>query len=97
MCVIYFFAGISKLQGEAWWDGEAMWRAFANLEYQSADMTWLAWHPWLVNLMTHARVLWELSFCVLIWLPPLAPPGPGRRRWRSTWGSGRSWGCGRSG
>ena len=22
-----------------------MWRAFANLEYQSIDMTWLAWHP----------------------------------------------------
>src|SRR5262245_45710024 len=48
MCIIYFFAGISKLQGPAWWNGEAMWRAFANLEYQSADMTWLAWHPWLL-------------------------------------------------
>jgi hypothetical protein len=67
MCVIYFFAGISKLQGPAWWNGEAMWRAFANLEYQSADMTWMAWHPWLVNLITHASILWELSFCVLIW------------------------------
>ena len=53
MCVIYFFAGISKLQGEAWWTGEAMWRAFSNLEYQSIDMTWLAWHPWLLNLVTH--------------------------------------------
>src|SRR3954447_26633220 len=67
MCVIYFFAAISKLQGPAWWDGEAMWRAFANLEYQSADMTWLAWHPWLINLVTHLSVLWEISFCVLIW------------------------------
>lgn len=72
MCVIYFFAGISKLQGPSWWSGEAMWRAFANLEYQSLDMTWLAWHPWLVNLMSHISVLWELSFCVLIW----------KRRWR---------------
>ena len=53
MCVIYFFAGVSKLQGPSWWDGEAMWRAFANLEYQSLDMTWLAWHPWLVNAMSH--------------------------------------------
>ena len=67
MCVIYFFAGVSKLQGPSWWSGEAMWRAFANLEYQSLDMTWLAWHPWLVNLMTHVSVLWEISFCVLIW------------------------------
>ncbi len=73
MCVIYFFAGISKLQGPSWWTGEAMWRAFANLEYQSLDMTWLAWHPWLVNLMTHVSVLWEISFCVLIWKPLWRP------------------------
>ena len=49
-----------------------MWRAFANLEYQSLDMTWLAWHPWLVNAMSHASVLWEVSFCVLVW----------QKRWR---------------
>src|SRR5206468_10120324 len=73
MCVIYFFAGISKLQGEAWWNGEAMWRAFANLEYQSADMTWLAWHPRLLNLVTHVSVLWEASFAVLVWRPRWRP------------------------
>lgn len=50
-----------------------MWRAFANLEYQSLDMTWLAWHPWLVNLMTHVSILWEVSFCVLIWRPRWRP------------------------
>jgi hypothetical protein len=73
MCVIYMFAGIAKLQGPAWWNGEAMWRAFANLEYQSSDMTWLAWHPWLINLITHVSVLWEMSFCVLIWRPLWRP------------------------
>jgi hypothetical protein len=73
MCVIYFFAGVSKLQGPSWWDGEAMWRAFANLEYQSLDMTWLAWHPWLVNAMSHFSVMWEMSFCVLIWNKRLRP------------------------
>lgn len=73
MCVIYFFAGISKLQGSAWWTGEAMWLAFANLEYQSLDMTWLAWHPWLVNAMSHGSVLWEISFCVLVWRPRWRP------------------------
>ena len=67
MCVIYFFAGISKLQGLAWWNGEAMWLAFSNLEYQSMDMTWLAWHPLLINVMTHTTIIWEISFCALIW------------------------------
>jgi hypothetical protein len=73
MCIIYFFAGISKLQGPAWWNGEAMWRAFANLEYQSADMTWLAWHPWLINVITHVCVIWEVLFCVAIWRPLWRP------------------------
>lgn len=68
MCVIYFFAGVSKLQGPSWWDGEAMWRAFSNLEYQSTDMTWLAWHSWAVNAMSHITILWEVFFCVLIWI-----------------------------
>jgi len=67
MAVIYLFAGVAKLQGPAWWNGEAMWRAFANLEYQSMDMTWLAWHPWTVNAITHMTILWEVSYCVLIW------------------------------
>jgi hypothetical protein len=73
MCVIYLFAGLSKLQGEAWWNGEAMWRAFSNLEYQSVDMTWLAWHPRLLDLITHISVLWEVSFCILVWRPRLRP------------------------
>jgi hypothetical protein len=73
MCVIYLFAGISKLQGPSWWSGEAMWRAFANLEYQSLDMTWLAWHPWLINMMSHVSVVWEIAFCVLIWKPLWRP------------------------
>src|SRR5262249_44452880 len=73
MCVISLFAGISKLQGPSWWTGEAMWRAFANLEYQSRDMTWLAWHPWVINVMTHFSVLWEVSFCALIWRPRWRP------------------------
>ena len=73
MCIVYFFAGISKLQGVAWWNGQAMWLAFGNLEYQSADMTWLAWHPWAVNFLTHFTALWELSFCVLVWIPLLRP------------------------
>ena len=50
-----------------------MWMAFGNLEYQSADMTWLAWHPWAINFLTHMTALWELSFCVLIWIPLLRP------------------------
>lgn len=67
MCVIYFFAGIAKLQGETWWNGLAMWYSFANREYQTMSMTWLAEHPFVINAMTHLTVFWEIGFCVLVW------------------------------
>ncbi len=73
MCIVYLFAGLSKLQGVPWWNGTAMWLAFGNLEYQSADMTWLAWHPYLVDFLTHFTALWEISFCVLVWIPLCRP------------------------
>lgn len=67
MCVIYFFAGLSKLQGESWWRGDALWGAIANLEYQTLDVTWLSNWPVVIALMTTVTVYWELSFCVLVW------------------------------
>jgi hypothetical protein len=73
LCVIYVFACLSKLQGESWWNGTAIWQAVANLEYQSRDMTWLAWYPWLVNLLTHATIAWEMTFWALVWRPMLRP------------------------
>jgi hypothetical protein len=36
-------------------------------------MTWLAWHPWAIELLSHFTVFWELMFCVLIWIPILRP------------------------
>jgi hypothetical protein len=73
MCIAYFFAGASKLMGAAWWNGQAMWMVFANLEYQSVDMTWTAAHPWAIEMLSHFTLFWELSFCVLIWIPALRP------------------------
>jgi hypothetical protein len=70
MCIIYFFSGLGKLQGMSWWDGEAVWMSVANLEYQSLDLTWMAnswWGVRLYNLLTHATVFWELTYCFLIW------------------------------
>ena len=74
MCIIYLFSGLGKLQGESWWNGEAVWISSANLEYQYLiDMTWLANHPCLINFLTHATVFWELTYCALVW-PRLTRP-----------------------
>ena len=72
-CVIYFFAATGKLQGESWWNGFAFWRSITNQEYQTLDLTWLAWFPFVLELITHVTVLWEISFAYLIWVKPLRP------------------------
>src|SRR5690606_38396496 len=51
----------------------ALWGAFANLEYQSTDMTWVVHAPLLVNLLTHITVAWEIAYCALVW-PRLTRP-----------------------
>jgi hypothetical protein len=73
MCIVYLFAGLGKLLGPSWWAGIALWGAFANYEYQTWDMTWLARHPLLVNLMTQTILVWEVSYSALIW-PRLTRP-----------------------
>ncbi len=67
MCLIYLFAGAGKLRGDSWWDGEAIWGAIANKEYQSMDLTWLVEYPELVHLMSHVTIFFELSYCALVW------------------------------
>jgi hypothetical protein len=73
MCVVYLFAGLSKLRGDTWWMGEAMWDALASLDYQTLDLTWLAHHFWLINLMTLIALGWEVSYPFLVWHPRLRP------------------------
>lgn len=73
MCIIYFFAGLGKLQGDSWWHGDALWGAAANLEYQTVDLTWLGNHPTFTAILTQGTAYWELFFCALVWIPILRP------------------------
>lgn len=67
LCVIYLFGGIGKMRGDMWWDGSATWYSAAAYEYQSLDLTWIGYSPFLASVVTHMTVFWELSYCALIW------------------------------
>ncbi len=73
LCVIYLFGGLSKLRGEMWWEGSALWFAAITYEYQSMDITWIGRYPVLVAILTHATVFWESFYCALVW-PKLTRP-----------------------
>jgi Vitamin K-dependent gamma-carboxylase len=73
LCVIYLFGGLSKMRGEMWWNGSAMWFSLVNYEYQSLNLTWLGQFPFLIGLITAITLFWEAFYCALVW-PKLTRP-----------------------
>ena len=73
LCILYFFSGCGKLLGASWWEGTAIWGAVANIQYRTIDLTFLAWHPLLINALTLGTLFWEVSYSALIW-PRLTRP-----------------------
>ena len=67
LCVIYFFSGCGKLLGASWWEGTALWGSIANVQYRTLDLTRLARHPLVVNVITLATLFWEVSYPALVW------------------------------
>jgi hypothetical protein len=63
--------GLSKLYGDAWWGGGAIWLLLAQTESRPLDLTGIrrAGGPGelLLNFWAHATVLTELAYPVLIW------------------------------
>ena len=67
LCVVYFFSGCGKLLGASWWEGTALWGAAANVQYRTLDLTWLARHPLVTNLLTLGTLFWEVGYPALVW------------------------------
>jgi predicted DCC family thiol-disulfide oxidoreductase YuxK len=68
MAILFFNSGIDKIRGDDWWNGNAMWAVFTNVDYYNNTIVGLlASHYWLGNLATYATLLIEISFPFLIW------------------------------
>ncbi len=67
LCLVYLFAGLGKCQGDYWWNGEAIWGAIASYEYQTIDMTWMAGHMRMINILTLTTLVFEIGYSALIW------------------------------
>ncbi len=68
MAVVFFYTGISKLRGETWWSGDALWIVLTNYEFLHPTLLdCLSRHYWTVNLATYATLFIELTYPFLIW------------------------------
>lgn len=80
LCFIYAAAGLSKLQGGAWWNGMALWNVLANFEF--APMQFPLYN-WLLRFLGRNQLLFEsvltfgayftlwfeIMYAVWIWRP----------------------------
>lgn len=71
LAMFYAMMGLTKLYGDAWWEGDAIWILLAQTESRPLDLTGLRrlgnGGNLLLNLWTHFVVYFELAFPVLIW------------------------------
>ncbi len=72
MCIVYFCAGVSKLQGPAWWSGYASWITMNTPEFALFNMNWLAHTPdfvwqWFCLFGSYFTLAFEIAFPFIIW------------------------------
>lgn len=67
LTLFYLMMGLTKLAGQTWWAGSAVWWLIAHPESRLVDWTALHAAPYLINAWTHAIVVFELAFGVLVW------------------------------
>ena len=69
LAAIVLLMAATKLAGEVWWNGMAIWWLITRTEVRLVDLTGLHETPgfYLANLWTHAVVAIELSFPALVW------------------------------
>jgi hypothetical protein len=71
LAMFYAMMGLTKLYGDAWWEGTAVWILLAQTQSRPMDLTairrWGQLGEYVVNFWTHAIVYFELAFGILIW------------------------------
>ena len=69
--MFFLMMGLTKLNGEGWWDGIAIWSLLAQTQSRPLDLSFFQRGgqvgEYFVNFWTHAVVYYELAFPVLIW------------------------------
>lgn len=70
--VIAAAAVLAQLRGDVWWNGTAAWWLAARVESRLVDLTAaFLGSEYLMNLVTHAIVAFEILFAAGLWFPAM--------------------------
>ncbi len=78
LCIIYFFAGLSKSMGTDWWNGNSAWRALTRPPFDLVPPEVLIRFAYLLPAIGIMVCLLETGYPVFIWM----------RRTRALWLAG---------
>jgi hypothetical protein len=67
LAALCFMTALWMLAGSAWWEGDAVWIMMAQTRTRLIDWSFLRDASYLVNFITHAVVVFNLAFGLLIW------------------------------
>ena len=78
LSVVYLFSAFSKLGGDVWWQGEAVWWMIAQPERCLSDFTSMQQNlgdsfQLVMNVWTYAIILAELAMGSLVWFRRFRP------------------------
>jgi hypothetical protein len=67
LCLVQGASGVEKACGEAWRNGEAVFRALMLPEYRRFDFSFLAEHPWIPIALGWLVLASEIACPILVW------------------------------
>lgn len=68
LCIIYFFAGLHKLQSEVWRNGTALYYILESADFHAGFLNdWIAGSRIATAVLTWTTLVFQLSFPFLIW------------------------------
>jgi hypothetical protein len=73
LCMVYLNAGLAKMFGHEWWNGEAIWRSVMQPDFRQFDMSWLAWFPTLTLVLGWGVLVIECGYPLFIWNRRIRP------------------------
>ena len=76
VCVVYLSAAWAKAHGPDWWDGESIWRAVSQPQFQGVlPASWFHRVPLLAKASGWATIVVEAAYPLVVWLPRLRRAG----------------------
>ncbi len=67
LCISYFFGGLTKALGPAWWTGESLWRALTRVPFNNIPPELLASWGTVLPVLGIAVCLLETAYPIFIW------------------------------